>query len=118
MSALLLAGAPAVSHWMQSAPGHAAAQAMCRGGHLVAGLPLDWAYGPPRQPSGAADHALPHEAACEHCVLAALLLTPHDWTLHGAAPACPDSCSEAFALCAPRFAHSAAHRPRGPPVMA
>ena len=63
-------------------------------------------------------HALPHDAACEHCLLAALLLTPHDWTWRRAAPTHASAGSDVCASNVPRFASSTAHRPRGPPMAA
>ena len=118
MAALLLVVAPVVSRWVESLPQQMVMEAMCETGHQLATKPATLALGSREGQIQLGKHALPHDAACEHCLLAALLLTPHDWTWRRAAPTHASAGRDVCASNVPRFASSTAHRPRGPPMAA
>ncbi|MFS8465581.1 hypothetical protein EIQ04_04705 [Xanthomonas campestris pv. raphani] len=118
MAALLLVVAPAISRWIEPRPQLTVIGPICGLGHPPASEPAVLAHEGHGGRSPVSGHALPLDAACEQCVLAALLLRPHDWTWRHAAHATPLAGRNAYAARAPHLAGDTAHRPRGPPMLA
>ncbi|WP_162141689.1 DUF2946 family protein [Xanthomonas maliensis] len=115
LAALLLAAAPAVSHWLAAAPTAAWAGPLCSAHAAGHALPsAGWPSAPAADHHH--DHRLPSAEACAYCVLASGLLTP---PLGRWQPLAPSS----MVLRAPArpgavfpCAGNPAHRPRGPPA--